>query len=134
VLNHPDKKLILLFNKVNAAQPEIIAACQNNWQDGIYISAKQKDISSLTNALTEFVTIGLLSKTKNVVSNTRHQEALLKTLNTLNDVNTAMENKISGDFLAIDIRQALHYLGTITGEITTDDLLENIFSKFCLGK
>jgi tRNA modification GTPase len=109
VLNHPDKKLILLFNKVDAAQPEIIAACQNNWQDGIYISAKQKYISSLTNALTEFVTIGLLSKTKNVVSNARNQEALLKTFNTLNDVNTAMENKISGDFLAVDIRQELHY-------------------------
>jgi tRNA modification GTPase len=109
VLNHPDKKLILLFNKVDAAQPEIIAACQNNWQDGIYISAKQKYISSLTNALTEFVTIGLLSKTKNVLSNARNQEALLKTFNTLNDVNTAMENKISGDFLAVDIRQELHY-------------------------
>ncbi|MFT6846180.1 MAG: tRNA modification GTPase [Flavobacteriales bacterium] len=134
VLNQPDKKLILLFNKVDAAQPEILAACQNNWQDGIYISAKQKDISPLTNALTEFVTKGLLSETENVVSNARHHEALLKTLNALNDVNTAMESKISGDFLAIDIRQALHYLGTITGEITTDDLLGNIFSKFCIGK
>jgi tRNA U34 5-carboxymethylaminomethyl modifying GTPase MnmE/TrmE len=101
VLNHPDKKLILLFNKVDAAQPEILAACQNNWQDGIYISAKQKYISPLTNALTEFVTIGLLSKTKNVVSK-------------------SAKNCIT--------------VGTITGEISTDDLLENIFSKFCLGK
>jgi tRNA modification GTPase len=134
VLNQPDKKLILLFNKVDAAQAAILAACQTKWPAGIYISAKQKDITPLTNALTEFVTKGLLSETENVVSNARHHEALLKTLNALNDVNTAMESKISGDFLAIDIRQALHYLGTITGEITTDDLLGNIFSKFCIGK
>jgi tRNA modification GTPase len=45
-----------------------------------------------------------------------------------------IDNQISGDFLAMDIRQALHYLGEITGEITTDDLLGNIFSKFCIGK
>lgn len=134
VLNQPDKKLILLFNKVDAAQPAILSACQKQWPEGIYISAKQKDISSLTTTLTEFVTKGLLSESENVVSNARHHEALVKTLNALNDVNEAMENGISGDFLAIDIRQALHFLGTITGEITTDDLLGNIFSKFCIGK
>ena len=134
VLNQPDKKLILLFNKVDAAQAEVLSACQKQWPEGIYMSAKQKDISELTNTLTEFVTKGLLSESENVVSNARHHEALVKTLNALNDVNNAMENGISGDFLAIDIRQALHFLGTITGEITTDDLLGNIFSKFCIGK
>jgi tRNA modification GTPase len=52
----------------------------------------------------------------------------------LADVMKGIDTNLSGDFLAMDIRQALHYLGEITGEITTDDLLGNIFSKFCIGK
>jgi len=52
----------------------------------------------------------------------------------LKDVLTGLGNNVTGDFLAMDIHQALHYLGEITGEITTDDLLDNIFSKFCIGK
>jgi tRNA modification GTPase len=52
----------------------------------------------------------------------------------LNDVAVGLENEVTGDLLALDIRQALHYLGTITGQITNEDQLDFIFSKFCIGK
>jgi tRNA modification GTPase len=69
-----------------------------------------------------------------VVTNLRHYEALTKTRESLEAVLVGLDSGITGDFLAIDIRRALHHLGEITGEITTDDLLGNIFSKFCIGK
>ena len=69
-----------------------------------------------------------------VVTNTRHYEALSRANESLEKVLQGLDSNITGDFLAMDIRQALHHLGEITGEITTDDLLDNIFSKFCIGK
>jgi tRNA modification GTPase len=69
-----------------------------------------------------------------VVTNARHHEALVKLSDALEDVNTGLHQKITGDLLALDIRQCLHYLGLITGEITNDDQLDYIFSKFCIGK
>ena len=69
-----------------------------------------------------------------LVTNLRHHQNLLQTNEALDRVIQGMDTGVTGDFLAMDIRQALHYLGEITGEITTDDLLANIFSKFCIGK
>ena len=69
-----------------------------------------------------------------MVTNLRHYQNLLQTIESLDHVLTGMNTHVTGDFLAMDIRQALHYLGEITGTITTDDLLDNIFSKFCIGK
>ncbi|WP_245827103.1 tRNA uridine-5-carboxymethylaminomethyl(34) synthesis GTPase MnmE [Reichenbachiella faecimaris] len=69
-----------------------------------------------------------------VVTNARHYQSLVNTQNALHDVLRGIDNQITNDFLAQDIRHALHFLGEITGEITTDDLLANIFSKFCIGK
>ncbi len=69
-----------------------------------------------------------------VISNLRHVEALRRTLEALNQVIKGLENGLTGDLLAFELRQALHYLGIITGEVTTDDLLENIFRNFCIGK
>jgi tRNA modification GTPase len=69
-----------------------------------------------------------------LVTNLRHYQNLVQTGSALRRVISGIDGGITGDFLAMDIRQALHYLGEITGEITTDDLLENIFAKFCIGK
>jgi tRNA modification GTPase len=68
------------------------------------------------------------------VTNIRHYQNLLQTNEALQRVLDGMEQGITGDFLAMDIRQSLHFLGEITGAITTEDLLANIFSKFCIGK
>jgi tRNA modification GTPase len=69
-----------------------------------------------------------------VVTNLRHYQNLVQTHLSLERVLAGMEEGTTGDFLAMDIRQALHYLGEITGTITSDDLLANIFGKFCIGK
>jgi tRNA modification GTPase len=69
-----------------------------------------------------------------LVTNLRHYQNLTQTYDALSRVIDGMDKGITGDFLAMDIRQSLHYLGEITGTITTDDLLDNIFSKFCIGK
>ena len=69
-----------------------------------------------------------------VLTNVRHYSLLIKTLEALEDTFHGLENGITGDFLAQDIRLALHHLGELTGTITTDDLLKNIFGKFCIGK
>jgi tRNA modification GTPase len=100
----------------------------------INLSAKTREgIDELTSRLVGFVNEGLAGS-NTVVTNLRHFEALSNTLTSLNDVQKGLENQITGDFLAIDIRRALYHLGEITGQITTDDLLDNIFSKFCIGK
>ena len=69
-----------------------------------------------------------------MVTNLRHQQELIKTEHALQQVIERIEKAITNDILAMEIRQALQHLGEITGEITTDDLLDNIFSKFCIGK
>ena len=69
-----------------------------------------------------------------IVSNSRHFEALQKSYASLDDVLRGMDMEITSDFIAMDIRQALHHLGSIVGEVSTDDLLGNIFGNFCIGK
>jgi tRNA modification GTPase len=69
-----------------------------------------------------------------LVTNLRHYHQLAQPNEALNRVLQGMDKEVTGDFLAMDIRQALHFLGEIIGEITTDDLLANIFLKFCIGK
>ena len=101
----------------------------------LFISAKEKiNIHRLTEALLSKINIGGLAQRNVIVSNARHVEGLTKTLEALNHASEGLLAKRTTDLIASDIRFALHYLGEITGEITTDDLLENIFSKFCIGK
>ncbi len=99
------------------------------------ISAKQKSgIEELKSSLIEKVNLANITTDGVMVSNIRHLEALQKTEEALNRVLLNLDSSVASDFLTSDIKQALHYLGEITGIVTTDDLLENIFSKFCIGK
>jgi tRNA modification GTPase len=101
----------------------------------ISISAKEnQQIEELKQVLYETAVGGQLSDNQTMVTNIRHVEALQRTQEALSRVNYGLVNPVTSDFLATDIKQALHYLGEITGQVTTDDLLENIFSKFCIGK
>lgn len=104
-------------------------------KDVLFISAKERQgIDALTSALSTAVELGEVDANSTVVTNLRHYEALTKAHAALMDVKNGLMSGITGDFLAIDLRRALHYLGEITGEISTDDLLGNIFGKFCIGK
>ncbi len=99
------------------------------------LSAKDKtNIETLQNALFELVASGEINNTSTIVSNSRHYEALQKAFESLDSVLNGLEIGISGDFLAMDIRHALNYLGEIVGSISSDDLLGSIFSRFCIGK
>ena len=101
----------------------------------IYISAKQGlGIEQLKDELLNQVNLSNINTEDVMVTNIRHVEALQHTQEALEKVLYGIDNPITSDFLAMDIRQALQYLGEITGTVTTDDLLENIFSKFCIGK
>lgn len=99
------------------------------------ISAREnQQIEELKVLLYETAVGDQLSDNHTMVTNIRHVEALQRTQSALANVSHGLSNPVTSDFLAMDIKQALHYLGEITGQVTTDDLLENIFSKFCIGK
>ena len=124
---------LFIVNKsdlLNAAQKEFYGE-----HNALLISAKDKvGMDSLEAALLEKVNLSNINTSETLVTNLRHVEALKQTQNSLNRVLDNIYNPVTSDFLAMDIKQALHYLGEITGTVTTDDLLENIFTKFCIGK
>jgi len=132
---YPQKQLIIIANKADKISKDEIAVLKAEIPGLIAISAKQKQgIETLTNQLTSLINTGALQNNETIVTNSRHYDALLKALNEINNVDEGMHLGISGDLLAIDIREALYYFGLITGEVTTDDLLGNIFANFCIGK
>lgn len=130
-----NKRLIIVANKVdNSKNLEGIKKTFTGINNVIYTSAKNKEnIKAIEERLFDFVQSGALNNDV-VVTNTRHFEALTRSNESLIKVLEGLDNNITGDFLAMDIRQSLHFLGEITGDITTDDLLDNIFSRFCIGK
>ena len=127
-------KHVLVANKIDSITPEKLAELQTA-ASIVCIAAKNKlAIDTLKTALVQKAVGGDVQTESTVVTNTRHQDALLKLQASLQDVSAGLSAKITGDLLALDIRQCLHYLGLITGEITNDDQLDYIFSKFCIGK
>ncbi len=128
-----NKKLILVGNKSDIINVDK----KNNYGDLEieFISAKENiGIEELKNKLFLSVTENKILTENIIVTNTRHYEALQQVEKSLNDIRYGLQNNISGDLLSLDIRHCLHYLGEITGEITNEDRLDYIFSKFCIGK
>ena len=91
-------------------------------------------VEELQQKLLQFVNTGELRNNNTIVTNSRHYNALLSALEEINKVQQGLNDNLSGDLMAIDIREALYHFGEITGEITNDDLLGNIFANFCIGK
>jgi tRNA modification GTPase len=124
---------IKVGNKVDKALPEVLDKLKS--EGFIFISAANKiNIQELKDKLLSFFQVTTVKSGDVLVTSLRHYQNLLQTHESLDRVLNGMREGITGDFLAMDIRQSLHYLGEITGQITTDDLLDNIFSKFCIGK
>ena len=131
---YPDKQLIVVANKMDEADQELIET-SFVYPHTLYTSAKSGlGIDSLKSKLLEFVNTGALRNNDTIITNSRHYDSLLKALADVQKVQQGMDAKLSGDLLAIDIRQVLYHFGEITGEITSDDLLGNIFANFCIGK
>ncbi|WP_184549527.1 tRNA uridine-5-carboxymethylaminomethyl(34) synthesis GTPase MnmE [Mucilaginibacter sp. FT3.2] len=146
-LEKPGVTMLLVANKIDITElasiaPDKLEAIRDFFQTSglpdfrtIFISAKQKQhIDELKQKIYSSAIKDQLSGDETLVTNIRHLEALQKTEEALIRVLGGIDGSITSDFLSMDIKQALHYLGEITGVVTTDDLLENIFSKFCIGK
>lgn len=132
---YPTKQLLAIANKADVLTEKEISNLKLQISNLLIISAKMKEgIHELTATLTQLANKGALSNNETIVSNSRHFEALNNALNAIKEVQKGVENNVSSDLYAIDIRQALFHLGEITGEVTTDDLLGNIFANFCIGK
>lgn len=121
-------KYILAANKTDIANKQL-----DEWV--LNISAREKKhINDLRDALYEKVIGGSVSTEGTVVTNARHHSSLQEVKQSLQDIKAGLDTNISGDLIALDVRRCLHYLGEITGEVTTEDKLDYIFSKFCIGK
>jgi tRNA modification GTPase len=132
-LQKPGITMLIVANKADLLTEEQLSALPHT-ESAIIISAKEKThIDELKNKIYHAAVKDQLEGNDILVTNIRHLEALQKTEDALIRVLDGMET-VTSDFLSMDIKQALHYLGEITGAVTTDDLLENIFSKFCIGK
>lgn len=127
-------KLVLVGNKQDLLQDKSLL--QNKvFEKVVVISAKEKEnIQALENILYQKAVGEGMNKEGTIVTNARHVASLKKLSLALTDIETGLQLNVTGDLLALDIRQALHYLGTITGQITNEDQLDFIFSKFCIGK
>jgi len=129
-----DLSVLLVRNKVDLKNTNQNLINQLEKFEIIEISANNIDsVSSLKKRLVNEINI-LNPYTDTVISNSRHYEALMKALKAIEEVNMGLKSEISGDLLSVDIRKSIEHLAEITGEITNDDVLGNIFANFCIGK
>lgn len=137
---YPQKPILIIANKVDKLPDDekerlknVLHVVENS--NYVLVSAKQGvGVDQLKDKLLSFINTGALRNNNTIVTNSRHYDSLLKAFEEIQNVKNGLESGLSGDLLAIDIRQALYYFGEITGEITNDDLLGNIFANFCIGK
>lgn len=132
---NPLKPLVLLVNKADTLSEDDKNKIGTYLNDVKYLSAKTGEgVKDLQNSLLEFVNTGALRNNETIVTNTRHYDSLLKALEEIEKVQFGMNAELSSDLMAIDVREALYHLGEITGQVTNDELLGNIFANFCIGK
>jgi tRNA modification GTPase len=136
---YPLKPVVIVINKSDLISSEetesLIVQLETLNLKQILISAKQKTgIDELKNTLLSFVNTGALRNNETIVTNTRHYDSLLKALDEIQKVKFGLESNLSSDLMALDIKEALYHFGLITGQVTNDELLGNIFANFCIGK
>lgn len=138
---YPHKTLLTIINKKDLLSAEMIKKLEtelttdSGQQQILFISAKNNiGIDELKQTLLSFVNTGALRNNETIVTNSRHYDSLLKALEEIQKVKWGLESGLSSDLMAIDIREALYHFGEITGEVTNDELLGNIFANFCIGK
>jgi tRNA modification GTPase len=135
----PLKPLVVIINKLDLMTEFEISTIREELEtlniQLIFMSAKENiGVDELKIQLLSFVNTGALRNNETIVTNTRHYDSLQKALEEIQKVNFGLQTNISSDLMAIDIREALYHFGMITGEVTNDELLGNIFANFCIGK
>ncbi|MDR7370307.1 tRNA uridine-5-carboxymethylaminomethyl(34) synthesis GTPase MnmE [Flavobacterium aquidurense] len=138
---YPQKPILVIINKKDLLSREAIdeidskLTTNNQQPTTIYISAKENiGVEELKNELLSYVNTGALRNNETIVTNTRHYDSLLKALDEIQKVKFGLETNLSSDLIALDIREALYQFGLITGQVSNDELLGNIFANFCIGK
>ncbi|OYU82707.1 MAG: tRNA uridine-5-carboxymethylaminomethyl(34) synthesis GTPase MnmE [Flavobacterium sp. BFFFF2] len=131
----PDKIWLLLANKSESITETDRQQVQQIWPDVLFISAKNRQgIDLLIDQLTNFVQWGTLGPDETVVSNSRHYGALMNALEAIDRVIEGMSVHLPTDLLTIDLHEVIDQIGSITGQVTHDEVLGNIFANFCIGK
>lgn len=145
VVKYPSKSVVIVANKSDQLSESDLKAVEaflanliatgNTKTSFLMMSAKENiGVSQLKSLLLNFVNTGALRNNETIVTNTRHYDSLIKAFEEIQKVNHGLQSNLSSDLLAIDIRQALYHFGEITGQVTNDELLGNIFANFCIGK
>ena len=131
---YPEKETLVVLNKMDLADKALLSKVFSELEP-LHMSAKTgTGVELLKTKLLDMVHMGKLQNNDTIITNARHYDALRLALENIQKVQFGMQTGLSGDLLAIDIREALYHFGRITGEISTDDLLGNIFANFCIGK
>lgn len=131
----PQKEIIVVANKKDLYTASQTEEVKETIPQTIFMSAKNNEgTEELKTELLSLINTGALRNNETIVTNSRHYDSLLKAFEEIQKVQWGMKSGISADLLAIDIRQALHYFGEITGQVSNDELLGNIFANFCIGK
>ncbi len=123
-----EKRVIFVWNK-----SDLVESGKWKVEGGVVLSAKSRNVEELKRALTEAAK-GLTEHNGTIISNTRHYEALVRSREAIKRVQEGLSEGVSGEFLSMDLQDCLTALGEITGQITSQEVLNNIFSKFCIGK
>lgn len=132
---YPLKPLLVVCNKKDLLTEEQLTLYQSDIENLMLMSAKNNSgVEELKESLLSFVNTGALRNNETIVTNARHYDSLIKALEEIEKVKWGLQTNLSADLMAIDIRQALYYFGEITGQVTNDELLGNIFANFCIGK
>jgi tRNA modification GTPase len=130
-----NNNVIAVANKIDSSDEKLLQHCKETFEETIFISAKMNSGIELLKEKLFNIVAGNSKLSENLVlTNARHYSALKEVQASLDDIKKGIENNISVDLLSPDIRRCLHYLGEITGEISNEDMLDYIFSKFCIGK
>lgn len=131
----PMKPLIIIGNKADKLDENETLNIQSEISNILLLSARENTgVEDLKNQLLAFINTGALRNNETIVTNTRHYDSLLKALDEIQKVKYGLETNLSSDLMAIDIKEALYHFGMITGQVTNDELLGNIFANFCIGK
>lgn len=133
------KKLIILFNKSELLLPiqkeELATMFANIETEKLFISAKKREnITTLEEKLVQAATLPEISLNDIIITNARHYEALVQALNSIHRVQEGLQSDLPGDLVSEDLRQCIFHLSDIVGDVTNDEVLENIFKNFCIGK
>ncbi len=134
-----DQQLILVANKIDTGNPETIVELESlklkNNEKRVFMAAREKrNLNELIDLMIHTVSTDMISHEDVIVTNARHYQALKSAHEAIERVLQGIDSGLTGDFLAQDIRECLYYLGNITGEVSTHEVLGHIFKNFCIGK